>query len=111
MLPMRSSSATIRPQFTSDSLVEFLKLNGIKHSQSVPYHPATNVAVKWFVPVLKMSLKNKPCSLTVEHHLANFLRAYRRAVPQASAMHLPVYGEARTCDSDAPEASATTAGP
>ena len=65
------------PQFTSDRFVEFLKLNGIKHSRSAPYHPATNGAAERFVQVLKKSLKNKPGSLTVEHHLANFLLAYR----------------------------------
>ena len=64
--------------------------------------------------VLKKSLKNKPAgSLTVEHYLAyrstdathHDMREPSEAVPRVpAATHLPVYGEARPRDSDAPEA-------
>ena len=30
------------PQFVSTEFSEFLRLNGIKHFRSAPYHPATN---------------------------------------------------------------------
>ena len=36
-------------QFTSQHFEEFMKLNGIKHIRSAPYHPATNGEAERFV--------------------------------------------------------------
>ena len=64
------------PQFTSDMFATFLSKNGIKHSRSAPYHPATNGAAERLVQVLKKSLK-LDSDLTKEHQLANLLLHYR----------------------------------
>ena len=32
------------PQYKSDEINKFLKANGIKHSYTTPYYPATNIA-------------------------------------------------------------------
>ena len=36
-------------QFTSDKFTQFMKLNGIKHICSAPYHPASNGLAERFV--------------------------------------------------------------
>lgn len=36
-------------QFTSEEFATFMKMNGIKHIRSAPYHPATNGLVERFV--------------------------------------------------------------
>ena len=41
------------PQFTSDEFAQFLKLNGVKHIRSAPYHPASNGQVERFIQTLK----------------------------------------------------------
>lgn len=45
------------PQFTSDEFAVSTKRNGIKHVRSAPYHPASNGLAKWFIQLLKQSLK------------------------------------------------------
>ena len=65
-------------QFTSDKFAIFMKMNGIKHIKSAPYHPATNGLAERFVQSLKQALKTslkggKP----LPHRLANFLLTYR----------------------------------
>ena len=46
------------PQFTSVEFKECLQGNGIKHTRSAPYHPATNGQAKRFVK----KLLNKVCN-------------------------------------------------
>lgn len=41
------------PQFRADEFLEFLRQNGINHSFSPPYHPATNGAAENFVGTFK----------------------------------------------------------
>ena len=45
------------PQFTSLEFEHFLKLNGVKHVLSTPYHPATNGATECLVKSVKRALK------------------------------------------------------
>ena len=45
------------PQFTSFEFEHFLKLNGVKHILSTPYHPATNGAAERLVKSVKRALK------------------------------------------------------
>ena len=64
------------PQFTSDQFADFLKQNGVRHTRSAPYHPATNGAAERMVQVLKKGLK-LASRLSVDHQLANLLLSYR----------------------------------
>ena len=64
------------PQFTSDQFADFLRQNGVRHTRSAPYHPATNGAAERMVQVLKKGLK-LASRLSVDHQLANLLLSYR----------------------------------
>ena len=65
-------------QFTSEEFEEFMKRNGIKHTFSAPYHPATNGLVERFVQTFKKAMK-AGCTdgKTLQHQLASFLLSYR----------------------------------
>ena len=66
------------PQFTSDEFQQFLRLNGIKHSRTAPYHPATNGIAERFVQTLKRTLlAGREDTRSPEHKLASFLLHYR----------------------------------
>ena len=45
------------PQFTADEFTEFMKVNGIKHIRSTPYHPSTNGLVERFVQTFKRAMR------------------------------------------------------
>ncbi|KAL7859591.1 hypothetical protein SRHO_G00147380 [Serrasalmus rhombeus] len=55
---------------------EFLKVNGVRHLTSAPYHPSSNGLVERAVQTLKKSLK-KMSGGTLRARLARFLAAYR----------------------------------
>ena len=40
------------PQFVAEEFAIFMKLNGIKHIRSAPYHPSTNGLTEHFVQTL-----------------------------------------------------------
>ena len=66
------------PQFIAQEFDSFCKNNGIKHTKSAPYHPASNGLVERFVQTLKQSLKatlNDGRSLS--HRISSFLLTYR----------------------------------
>ena len=73
------------PQFVSHDFTNFMKMNGIKHTLTPPYHPASNRAAERSVQMLKQALRKQVAShhegqpkLTIEHRLANFL--FRREI-------------------------------
>ena len=66
------------PQFTSTDFETFMKVNGIKHIKTAPYHPASNGEAERFVQTFKNSLKaskNEEGSLNTK--LSRFLLMYR----------------------------------
>ncbi|XP_056612166.1 uncharacterized protein K02A2.6-like [Triplophysa dalaica] len=67
------------PQFTSVEFEEFLLLNGVKHTKSPAYHPASNGLAERLVQNLKRALaKNKAGGgKSLQHCVANFLYGYR----------------------------------
>ena len=66
------------PQFISTEFAVFLKQNGVKHTRSAPYHPATNGLAERFVQTMKQALKaSKNSELSLSHRLCNFLLTYR----------------------------------
>lgn len=68
------------PQYTSEEFAEFMRINGILHKRSPPYHPATNGQAERFVQTFKhalIAMKEEPGSLTTK--LNQFLLQYRNA--------------------------------
>lgn len=66
------------PQFIAADFEEFTRTNGIKHSRSSPYHPASNGEAERFVRTFKEAMKaGKDDGLTLAHRLQNFLLTYR----------------------------------
>ena len=63
------------PQFISDDFTTFMKMNGIKHIRSSPYHPSSNGAAERFVQ--KAMKASQHSSLSFSYHLSNFLFTYR----------------------------------
>lgn len=62
--------------FTSDKFQEFVSMNGIKHTFSAPYHPATDGQAERAVQSLKRGLREMSHG-TVEERLSKFLFKYR----------------------------------
>ena len=68
------------PQFTSVEFKECLQGNGIKHTRSAPYHPATNGQAERFVKAVKQGLQlcmRENPNDSVQLSLDRFLMAYR----------------------------------
>ena len=65
------------PQFIADEFATFLKLNGVKHVRSAPYHPAYNGLGERFVQSMKTALKvSKGDGRSLNHRLSSFLFTY-----------------------------------
>lgn len=59
--------------FVSDEFTRLMSVNGIKHSTSAPYHPATNGLAERFVQTLKQGLRAaKRDEGTLQTKLARF---------------------------------------
>ena len=66
------------PQFISQEFSDFMKLNGIKHIRTSPYHPASNGAVERLVQTFKKVMMSKmQKGATVSQQLSSFLLSYR----------------------------------
>lgn len=75
------------PQFVSEEFKNFMKLNGILHTKSAPYHPSSNGLAERFVQTLKRALKSEK-KFNLQRRLARFLFDYRNA-PSASTGMAP----------------------
>ena len=62
--------------FTSEEFKSFLKGNGIRHTTSAPYHPASNGLAEWAVQIVKRGLK-KVSAGDINTRLAKVLFSYR----------------------------------
>ena len=61
------------PQFTSAEFQLFLKINGIKHITTAPFHPATNGQAERFVQSFKHAMKcEKQSSSQLKTNMAKF---------------------------------------
>ena len=68
------------PTFTSAEFGDFMRMNGVRHKRTPPYHSASNGQVERCVRTLKESLSRSELSgekRTLRHRLDNFLFAYR----------------------------------
>lgn len=66
------------PQFCSAEFAQFFKVNGIQHTKTAPYHPASNGEAERFVQTLKHNMKCRNAnSANVFLHIQKFLLAYR----------------------------------
>uniref|UniRef100_A0A8C8HHV6 Integrase catalytic domain-containing protein n=1 Tax=Oncorhynchus tshawytscha TaxID=74940 RepID=A0A8C8HHV6_ONCTS len=75
--------------FVSDEFTRFMSVNGIKHSTSAQYHPATNGLAERFVQTLKQGLRAaKRDEGTLQTKLAKFLASYRNT-PHATTNESP----------------------
>lgn len=77
------------PQFTSEEFRHFMKMNGVRHSMSSPYHPRTNGQAERFVQSFKQAMKNaKEDDRSLQHKLSLFLCKYR-TTPHATTNETP----------------------
>ncbi|KAG6923095.1 hypothetical protein G0U57_021612 [Chelydra serpentina] len=65
------------PQFVSQEFPNFMKVNGIHHITSAPYHPSTNELAERFVQTMKQAMKSARGQLSIQKHLDTFLLSYR----------------------------------
>jgi hypothetical protein len=67
-----------------------MKLNGIKHITSAPYHPATNGLAERAVQTFKRGMKSLGESGSIETRVSRFLMSYRNT-PQTTTGQTPAF--------------------
>ncbi|XP_040071486.3 uncharacterized protein K02A2.6-like [Ixodes scapularis] len=72
------------PQFVATEFVEFLSMNGVRHTKSPPYHPASNGSAERCVQTVKRDLLRQVIDeqrtgvpKSMQHRVDQFLFAYR----------------------------------
>ena len=76
------------PQFVSSEFEHFLKMNGVVHTKSAPYHPSSNGLAERLVQTVKQALKASDESVPIQLRLSRFLLSYRNA-PSATTNMSP----------------------
>ena len=75
------------PQFVAKEFEDFCTANGVKHTLSAPYHPATNGEAERFVQTFKRNLKcRSTTSADVDKSICRFLITYRTTPHTATGM-------------------------
>jgi hypothetical protein len=64
------------PSFTSSEFQQFMKVNGIAHIKSAPYHPSTNGLAERAVQTFKQGVA-KIAGDTIQERISKFLFKYR----------------------------------
>ena len=75
-----------RAQFMAQTFTDFCKFNGIKHSRTPPYHPASNGAAEHSVQVVKQGMRKMGPSTPLKERLAKFLLIYRSMLHATTGM-------------------------
>ena len=65
------------PQFRSSEFQDFMKVNGIKHQLTPPYHPSSNGQAERMVKVFKKSMEGRPAGISIQHQISLLLLRYR----------------------------------
>ena len=63
--------------FTSAEFAQFVKLNGIKHVRTAPFHPASNGLAERAVQTFKDAMKKMKDKSSMETKISRFLMKYR----------------------------------
>ena len=72
------------PQFTSEQFAHFMAVNGVKHIQTSPYHPASNGAAERLVQTVKQGLRSAlRKGVSLDQALQAILLRYR-TTPQST---------------------------
>ena len=65
------------PQYISEDFRNFLKMNGIEHTLSPPYHPSTNGQAEAYVKTFKRMFSKCNPTLSLQEKIDQVLRCYR----------------------------------
>ena len=98
-LPHELVSSDNGPQFVAGEFKSFLKMNCIKHTLCLPYHPSTNGLAERHVQTFKAMYQSCTDKGSVQHRVSNVLFRYRNTpgTPQQRRILHTVFEE-RTQD-------------